>query len=67
MVAAVGGDHTVRQWDVRLREAAILTGHTNVVYSLAFSPDGRTLNQRWRQLHRPPVERRRSRPPHGRA
>ena len=56
MVAAVGGDHTVRLVGCATqhsREAAILTEHTNVVYSLAFSPDGRTLNQRWRRLHRP--------------
>ncbi|WP_329425382.1 serine/threonine protein kinase [Streptosporangium sp. NBC_01495] len=39
------GDHTVVLWDTRTRRPIgdPLTGHTNWVESVAFSPDGRTL------------------------
>jgi WD40 repeat protein len=37
----------VRLWDIRdphqPHPLSTLTGHTNIVYSVAFSPDGRTL------------------------
>ncbi len=37
-------DHTVRLWDVARRTGiATLTGHTDTVQSVAFSPDGTTL------------------------
>ncbi|GAA3823791.1 hypothetical protein GCM10022226_50440 [Sphaerisporangium flaviroseum] len=37
-------DHTVRVWNVaRRRETAILTGHTDRVQTVAFSPDGTIL------------------------
>ena len=37
-------DHTVRLWDVRQGESIkVLTKHTDPVYSVAFSPDGRYL------------------------
>jgi WD40 repeat protein len=40
-----GGDTTIRLWDVRTHRqlGAPLTGHTDVVQSVAFSPDGNTL------------------------
>ena len=40
-----GGDTTVRLWDVGSRRAlgAPLRGHPDLVYDVAFSPDGRTL------------------------
>ncbi|MGH3828803.1 MAG: WD40 repeat domain-containing protein [Pseudonocardiaceae bacterium] len=40
-------DDTVRLWDVsdfrNPHQLGILTGHTDTVYSVAFSPDGHTL------------------------
>jgi WD40 repeat protein len=43
--ASGGGDRTVRLWDVRTHRqlGEPLVGHTDVVWSVAFSPDGRTL------------------------
>jgi WD40 repeat protein len=45
-VATASDDHTVRLWDVSdLRQPqflAALTGHTNRVWSVGFSPDGHT-------------------------
>jgi Tol biopolymer transport system component len=43
-VAVVGRDHTVLLIDVATgRERAALKGHRNAIWSLAFSPDGKTL------------------------
>ena len=42
--ATVANDGTVRLWDPRTgRRLAILNGHTRRLWSVAFSPDGRTL------------------------
>jgi WD40 repeat protein len=45
--AQVGGGpvtHLVKLWDVRsMKEAATLKGDTGFIYSLVFSPDGKTL------------------------
>ena len=41
---AVGRDRLVRLWDVATGEELVrLPGHSDYVYSLAFSPDGKTL------------------------
>jgi WD40 repeat protein len=44
-LASGGGDTTIRLWDVRTHKqlGKPLRGHTDVVWSVAFSPDGRTL------------------------
>jgi WD40 repeat protein/tRNA A-37 threonylcarbamoyl transferase component Bud32 len=43
-LAGVGGDQTVRLWDVDTgQEIRILRGHTGHVYSVCFSPDGKRL------------------------
>jgi hypothetical protein len=43
-VASAGRDRVIRLWDVATAaEVARLQGHTNYVFSLAFSPDGTTL------------------------
>ena len=40
----MSADNTIRLWDVATRTStATLTGHTNGVRSVAFSPDGKTL------------------------
>jgi WD40 repeat protein len=36
-------DHTIRLWNLRSGKVEILTGHADMVLSVAFSPDGRTL------------------------
>ncbi|MFE9749393.1 hypothetical protein ACFYOT_31155 [Saccharothrix saharensis] len=41
--ATASADHTVRLWDVTGRPLAVVTGHTDAVKSVAFSPDGRLL------------------------
>ncbi|MCB9098494.1 MAG: AAA family ATPase [Anaerolineales bacterium] len=48
LLAAGLGDNTIVLWDVRDRQqphplGQPLTGHTNLISSLAFSPDGKTL------------------------
>ena len=42
---AAAGDGTVRLWDVATRKqiGSLSTGHTSAVFSVAFSPDGKTL------------------------
>jgi WD40 repeat protein len=43
-VAFGGFDNTVEMWDVAAgNRSLILTGHTDIVFSLSFSPDGKTL------------------------
>ena len=38
------GDKTIKLWDVATgKEQATLKGHTDMVSSVAFSPDGKTL------------------------
>jgi Tol biopolymer transport system component len=42
--ASSSRDNTIKLWDANtFRETATLTGHTDAVLDLAFSPDGRTL------------------------
>ncbi|MFI6094688.1 helix-turn-helix domain-containing protein [Lentzea sp. NPDC051213] len=43
MVATAGADLTLRLWDATGTELSSMRGHTESVYALAFSPDGRTL------------------------
>ena len=48
MVASAGADQTVRLWDifdpsVTAPVGRVLAGHTNTVYGLAFSPNGKQL------------------------
>ena len=45
MLASGSGDRTVKLWDIARAgaERDVLTGHTGGVYSLAFTPDGKTL------------------------
>jgi len=43
-LASGGSDHVIRFWDVRTgQETAALRGHTSLILSLAFSPDGTLL------------------------
>ncbi|MEZ0011867.1 WD40 repeat domain-containing protein, partial [Kitasatospora sp. GAS206B] len=43
-LASAGNDGTVRTWDTHDHTlTATLTGHTDAVWSVAFSPDGQTL------------------------
>jgi WD40 repeat protein len=43
-VASAGADQTIRLWHVESREEiARLRGHTDEIYTVAFSPDGKTL------------------------
>ncbi|MEU0487537.1 hypothetical protein ABZ260_51385, partial [Streptosporangium sp. NPDC006013] len=43
-LATADTDNSVRLWDVASRKTvATLTGHTDEVWSVAFSPDGETL------------------------
>ncbi|RAK80129.1 WD40 repeat domain-containing protein [Aspergillus fijiensis CBS 313.89] len=44
MLASVSGDQTIKLWDTATGvEQCTLTGHSDLVNSVAFSPDGRTL------------------------
>ena len=44
MLATGGKDHTVRLWDVEnAKFLKTLTGHARPIYSVSFSPDGKTL------------------------
>ena len=45
MLASASGDKTVRLWDVATHKplGEPLSGHTALVESVAFSPDGKTL------------------------
>ena len=44
MLATGSGDHTIRLWDVAGRSCiARLSGHSEIVREVAFSPDGATL------------------------
>jgi WD40 repeat protein len=43
-LASGGNDRTIRLWDVKeQKQVAVLQGHTDRVWSIAFSPDGKTL------------------------
>ena len=42
-VAAAGEDKTIKIWNLRSDTVIILKGHTGVIHSIAFSPDGRLL------------------------
>ena len=45
ILASAGSDYAIRLWDVAATRPRdhILTGHTGLMISLAFSPDGRRL------------------------
>ena len=44
MLASGGRDNTARLWDVgEQKQVAVLKGHTDWVWGVAFSPDGKTL------------------------
>ena len=42
-VASAGADKTIKIWNLRNDTVIILKGHTGVIHSIAFSPDGRLL------------------------
>jgi WD40 repeat protein len=47
-LATAGADHTVRFWDTRTHQAkAVLTGHTDLVTSVAYSCTGRIVSGSW--------------------
>ena len=41
LVASAGDDHTIRLWNLQNDAVIALTGHTEKINSIAFSPDGR--------------------------
>ena len=43
LVASASDDHTVKIWDLQSNTATTLTGHTDKVNAVAFSPDGKLL------------------------
>ena len=44
MLASGSRDNTVRLWNMAMgRERAMLTGHTDTMHAIAFSPDGAML------------------------
>jgi WD40 repeat protein len=43
LLASVGHDHTVRLWNPRTGDRAMLRGHQSLVVSVAFSPGGELL------------------------
>ncbi|PLZ57433.1 hypothetical protein CBP24_10530 [Fischerella thermalis WC439] len=44
MLASGSADGTIKLWNIQTKEEiCTLTGHTDEVYSLAFSPDGQIL------------------------
>ncbi|MFE2848949.1 WD40 repeat domain-containing protein [Streptomyces scopuliridis] len=43
-LATIGDDRAIRLWDIETHQRlALYTGHTGVVHSVLFSPDGNTL------------------------
>ena len=43
-IASGGSDNTIKLWDVETKQnIATLTGHEDIIFSVAFSPDGRIL------------------------
>ena len=42
-VASAGDDNTIKIWNLRNETVITLKGHTGIIYSVAFSPDGRLL------------------------
>ena len=43
LVASAGEDNTIKLWNLRKETARTLKGHTDVINSIAFSPNGRLL------------------------
>ena len=43
LLASAGGHNTVKVWNLRNNTVKILKGHTDVVNSVTFSPDGKWL------------------------
>ena len=43
LIASAGDDHTIKLWNLQKDTSTTLTGHTEIINSIAFSPDGRLL------------------------
>ena len=43
LVASAGESHTIKLWNLKNGKVRTLRGHTDVINSIAFSPDGRLL------------------------